>query len=67
MDTLERWEYDMVILPLRQADAARDGELRLPRDLNARGADGWELVTAVVRSTSYESDLVCIFKRRRVD
>ena len=67
MEFLERWEYDMVILPLRELDAPYGGEPRLRRDLNARGAEGWELVSTVLRGRDYDRELVCVLKRRLVE
>jgi hypothetical protein len=65
-DVHHRWEYRKVThshFGYREVD--RDEKRRQIEELNALGADGWELVTAIpITAEDVTSEIMYVFKRR---
>ncbi len=64
-----RWEYRVTLVPVTGLFAPNLDVDELGEYLNARGDEGWELVTAelINRGSEMAADLLAILKRPRRD
>jgi hypothetical protein len=63
---MDRFEYRTLLLDVAGMFGKRLDTARITKELNALGADGWELVSSKSSTVAWGSErsVVCIFKRK---